>query len=465
MSNLFDANIYIERRKALAQQVGSGVIILPGNNDSPMNYGDNIYPFRQDSTFRYYFGLDMPNLVGIIDIENGREMIFGDDPSVETIVWIGSQIPLQEKCQSIGIQECLPHNKISSILANITANGRPTHFLPQYRADITIMLSQYFGVEVSKIADNVSETLIKAVVDQRSIKSDLEVTCIESALDICHDMHVAAMKHARPGMYEREVVGITESIPRSRGVQLSFPTIFTINGQTLHNLEYNNKMQAGDIVIHDSGSEDPMGYAGDITRTIPVGGKFDSFQKDIYNIVLDSQMKAIEAIKPGIEFREIYWLASRILVDGLKDLGLMQGDTNEAVAAGAHALFFPCGLGHMIGLDVHDMQGLGENYVGYTEKLKRSEQFGLRSLRLARALEPGFVVTVEPGIYFIPELIDQWQSGKKHLNFINYSNVAKYRSFGGVRIEDVVLVTSDSYRVLGRPIPKSIADVQKICCS
>jgi Xaa-Pro aminopeptidase len=303
------------------------------------------------------------------------------------------------------------------------------------------------------------------VVAQRSIKTQQEIEQIEAAIDISYEMHVAAMKLSRPGLYEREIAGAIEGSAISKGSRLAFPTIFSIHGQTLHNPYYGNVMKDGDIAVHDSGAESALHYASDITRTIPISGKFSPRQKDVYSIVLQAQEKAIDVIKPSVEFREVHRIACTVFAEGLKDLGLMKGDPQEAVQAGAHTLFFPCGLGHMLGLDVHDMEALGEDYVGYTETIKRNPDFGWRFLRLAKAVEPGFVVTVEPGLYFIGELMDRWEAEQKHEPFINYSKLEKFRDFGGVRIEDDVLVTSDGCRLLGIPVPKSIEQVETIALS
>lgn len=313
-----------------------------------------------------------------------------------------------------------------------------------------------------EIQKHVPEILVKAIVAQRSIKTRVEFEEIEAAINISYQMQTTAMKMSKPGVHEREVAGAMEAIALSQGSRLAFPTIFSINGQTLHNHNYVNIMKQGDIAINDSGAESALHYASDITRTIPVGGRFSKRQREIYAIVLNAQEKTIDAIKPGVEFRVIHRLSCKILASGLKDLGLMKGDIDEAVDAGAHTLFFPCGLGHMLGLDVHDMEALGEDYVGYTDTIKRNPDFGWKSLRLAKALETGFVITVEPGIYFIPELIDRWKAEQKCSAYINYNAVDKYRDFGGIRIEDDVLVTENGHRILGRPIPKTIDEVEEI---
>jgi Xaa-Pro aminopeptidase len=473
---MFPADVYIERRKCLRTDIGAGLIFLLGNEESPMNYADNQYPFRQDSSFLYFFGLDCPGLAAVIDIDHGTECVFGDDLTVEDIVWTGPQPTLKEKCSKTGISETAGIDKLPDVLNKAVQQDREIHFLPQYRPENILKIQLLLDIPPSAIAGlcrgrpalesrarcprHVSEPLIRAVVAQRSIKSEQEVEQIEAALDISYEMQTLAMKMTKPGVYEREVASAMEAVVLSHGSALSFPTIFSIHGETLHNHSYDNRVQAGDMAVNDSGAESPLHYASDITRTIPVSGKFSQRQKEIYTIVLNAQEKAIEAVKPGVEFRDIHLLACRELASALKDLGLMKGDIEQAVHAGAHTLFFQCGLGHMLGLDTHDMEGLGEEYVGYTDKIKRNPEFGFKSLRLAKALEPGYVITVEPGIYFIPELIDRWKADQKNSQYINYELLEKYRDFGGIRIEDDVLVTQTGYRVLGKAIPKTISEVE-----
>lgn len=459
---MFSADTYRERRQRLRSQVQTGLILFPGNAESPMNYPDNPYPFRQDSSFLYFFGLDLPNLTAVIDVDSERQMVFGDDLTVEDLVWMGRQPALRDQCEEVGVREALPLKKLDTVLRDAVREGRQIHFLPQYRAENVLRIAQSLRIDPAEVSRRVSESLIKAVVAQRSIKTQEEITEIEIALDIAHEMHTRAMAMSRPGVYEREVVGAMEGIALSRGGHLSFPTIFSIHGEILHNHYHGNLMSEGDLVVNDSGAEAPSHYASDITRTIPVGGKFTERQREIYEIVLRAQTQAIEAVKPGMEFRNIHKLACEVIVSGLKELGLMKGDVEEAVEAGAHALFFPCGVGHMMGLDVHDMEGLKEDFVGYTDTIERRPEFGWRSLRLAKALEPGFVVTVEPGIYFIPELIDRWRTEKKFEPFINYDAVDRYRDLGGIRIEDDILVTETTHRPLGKPIPKTVENVEEM---
>jgi Xaa-Pro aminopeptidase len=457
---MFATDVYIERRHRLKEQIQSGLILFLGNEESPLNYPDNQYPFRQDSSFLYFFGLDCPSLAAIVDVDRDKEVIFGDDLTVDDIIWTGPQPVLSERAEAAGVIETAGLDKLQLALEQAVQQGRDIHFLPQYRAMNTLKIAELLDIPPLRVQEHASEALIRAVVAQRSIKSEQEIREIESALDISYEMQTAAMKMSKPGLYEREIAGAMEGIVLSLGGRLSFPTIFSVHGETLHNHSHGNLMKAGDIAVNDSGVETSLGYASDITRTIPVSGKFTQRQKEIYTIVLDAQEQAIRAVKPGVEFRNIHRLASTVLASGLKDLGLIKGDIDEAVSAGVHTLFFQCGLGHMMGLDVHDMEGLGEDYVGYTDKIRRNPAFGWRSLRLGKELEAGFVITVEPGIYFIPELIKRWKAENKNSQFINYDMVEKYEDFGGVRIEDDVLVTENGYRVLGKRIPKTIDEVE-----
>ena len=460
---MYDKKTYIKRREQLKKKIKSGLLLFLGNIDSPMNYADNIYPFRQDSTFLYYFGLDHPGFTAVIDIDENKEMIFGDDLSVDDIVWTGPQKTTAQLAKSVGINNTAPTCKLDEVLKAAISSDRKIHFLPQYRAENKIMLSDLLGIHSKLINNYSSHELTTAVVSQRSIKSKVEVDDIEKAVNVSYDMYTLAMRSAKPGMYEREIAGLVEGIVLSAGGRLSFPTILSVHGETLHNHYHTNKMKSGEIFVMDSGAEVSNGYASDITRTIPANGKFTSMQKDIYQVVLKTQMSSIKTIKPGVSYKNIHLKAAKIITQGLKDLGLMKGDVNDAVTNGAHAMFFPHGLGHMMGLDVHDMENLGENLVGYEKNAKRSDQFGLAYLRLARELKPGFVLTVEPGIYFIPELINKWQKEKINSRFINFNTVNKYRKFGGIRIEDDILVTKSGHRVLGKPIPKTIKEVEEYC--
>ncbi|HZX10642.1 MAG TPA: aminopeptidase P family protein [Acidobacteriota bacterium] len=459
---MFDSKIYKERRKKLREKLNKGVILFLGNEESPMNYLDNPYRFRQDSNFLYFFGLDSPGLAGLIDIDEDRDIIFGDDVDMEDIIWMGDQPLLKSRSEKVGVKTTLPYKKLTEVLNKALENGRKVHYLPVYRKETSLKIEGLLGIKAEKVNQYSSGELIKAVVEQRSKKIKQEIKEIETAVDITYEMHTTAMKMAVPGKYEREIAGTIEGIALSYGANISFPIILTVNGQILHNHYHGNQLKKGQLLVNDSGAESQRHYAGDITRTIPVGGQFTQKQREIYEIVLNAQQTAIEATIPGRKNKEVHIKAVTVIASGLKELGIIKGDVDEAVKAGAHALFMPHGLGHMLGLDVHDMEGLGEDYVGYNKKTERSDQFGLAYLRLAKKLEPGFVLTVEPGIYFIPALIDKWIKEKKFMNYIDYKKVDKYRDFGGIRIEDNVLVTEKGQRVLGKPIPKTVKEVEAI---
>ncbi|NOX87497.1 MAG: aminopeptidase P family protein [Calditrichaeota bacterium] len=459
---MFSAQTYQQRRAQLKSKLDSGILLFLGNEESPMNYPANVYPFRQDSTFLYYWGIDLPNLAAVIDLDEGREILFGDEFSVDDIVWMGPQPAIKELAEQVSVQDTQPADRLFSYLRKALESGRKVHFLPPYRHHNILKLGNLLGIQPDFIKDYASVPFIKAVVAQRSLKSEEEIDEIEKALDITYEIHIEAMRRVRPGLYEREVAGILQGIAMSRGGSLSFPLIFSIHGEILHNPHQLNKMEKGQLVVNDCGGEAPSRYAGDITRTLPVSGKFTEEQKAVYQIVLQAQTTAIEMIKPGIKYRDIHLHAAATIALGLKELGLMRGNVDDMVEAGAHALFFPHGLGHMMGLDVHDMEDLGEDYVGYDETVERSKQFGLAYLRLAKALQPGFVLTVEPGIYFIPQLIDQWKQKSLFTEFINYDKVEQYRNFGGIRIEDDVLVTDNGHRILGKLIPKQIDGIEAI---
>jgi len=459
---MFDKEIYIKRRAKLMESFDSGLLLFPGNMESSMNYADNTYHFRQDSNFLYYFGLDEANHFAAIDIDNKRQIIFGDDYEIDDIIWMGPLPKMADKAALVGISDVESKAKLDEIIKAAKDAGKEIHFLPPYRGETKIQLAELIGFRAAEAKENASVKLIKAVVAQRNIKSEEEIAEIENAIDIATSMHVSAMKACKPGMYEYEIAGAIEGVALGANSALSFPAIVTHNGQTLHNHYHGNKLEEGRLMINDSGAESKMHYAADITRTYPISGKFTEKQKAIYNIVLKAETEAIKMVRPGIKYRTVHLATAKIIATGLKELGLMKGDMDAAVEAGAHALFFPHGLGHMMGLDVHDMEGLGENYVGYDENTVRSTQFGTAYLRLGKELEVGNVVTAEPGCYFIPELIDLWKSEGKHTDFINYDKVEEYRNFGGVRIEDDVLVTENGHRVLGTPIPKTVEEIEAL---
>ncbi len=457
---MFSANTYQARRQRLKKDLKSGLALFLGNQELGMNYAGNTYHFRQDSNFLYFFGLDQPGLAAVIDVDNDREIIFGDDLSIEDVVWMGAQPQLKRLAAGVGISEKLPANRLMNFLKKARRAGQTIHFLPPYRHDNMLLLKAALNIVPQKQKAAASEALIRAVVAQRAYKSAEEVAEMERAVNVTGAMHVAAMKTAREGQVEAELAGLVEGMAVSGGGNLSYPVILSVNGQILHNHYHGNTLQKGQMVLGDFGAETAMHYAGDITRTFPVASKFTAKQREIYQIVLDAEVKAIASLRPGITYQSVHLATARQMAEGLKALGLMQGNLDEAVAQGAHALFFPHGLGHMIGLDVHDMEDLGEDFIGYSDTTRRSTQFGTAYLRLARTLEPGFVLTVEPGLYFIPQLIDQWRRKKMFTEFINYPAVSKYRNFGGIRIEDNVLITDSGHRILGDPIPKTVAEVE-----
>ncbi len=459
---MFQKDIYIQRRKKLTKLVNNGILLFLGNTDVPMNYASNIYHWRQDSSFLYFFGLDYQQMAAVIDAETGEEHIFGNDVSLDDIIWMGPQISTAEKAEACGVRNYHPYSKLHEVIASAIQSGRKVHFLPPYRAENKILLEGLTGIKPAQQKEEASVELIKAVVELRSVKDEHEIAELQRAMETAWLMHTTAMKMARPGVYEREIAGAIEGIALAAGGMLSFPAIVSKRGETLHNHFHGNKLEKNDLLLVDTGAESSMHYATDHTRTTPVGGKYTSRQKDIYQAVLEAQIKSIEIMKPGVTNLSAHLLAAETLANRLKDLGLMKGDISSAVQQGAHAMFMPHGLGHMMGLDVHDMEDLGENYVGYDDEVKRSEIFGTAFLRLGRKYQPGFVITVEPGCYFIPALIDQWQSEGKFKEYINYDKVNEYRDFGGIRIEDDVLITETGYKILGKPIPKTIEEVEEI---
>ena len=457
---MFKAEIYKNRRNQLRKHLTEGLAIFPANNESPMNYPANTFHYRQDSSFLYFFGLDQAGLAGVIDFESGDDYLFGDDLSLDDIIWMGHQPTINSLGEKVGIGNVLPYVKLEEYLQRALAKGRVMHYLPPYRDDTLLEISRLTELPWDQVKSKASMELIKGVVALRSIKEPVEVADINKAVDISYDMHTTAMKMAYPGIYEREIAGVIEGIALSQGTMPAFPVILSMDGQTLHNHYHGNILEEGRLMVTDAGAETVNHYSGDITRTVPVGGKFSQRQKEIYEIVLKAEVSSIEQIKPGIAYLDVHLDAARIIASGLMELGLMKGDVEEAVLAGAHTMFFPHGLGHMMGMDVHDMEGLGENHVGYTSEIKRSDQFGTAYLRLGKKLQTAYVLTVEPGIYFIPALIDRWKSEGKFMAFIDNEKVESYKGFGGIRIEDDVLVTDTGSKVLGKPIPKTVEDIE-----
>jgi Xaa-Pro aminopeptidase len=460
---MFKSDIYIKRRKELHKKIKSGLALFIGNVETPMNYPANTYHFRQDSDFLYFFGIDLLGFTGLMDFDSGKDWIFGNDFDMDDIIWMGPQPTVKELALKCGISDTSPMNKLEETIKDALSRRRRIHFLPPYRGETKMILGSLFKENPCQMKTLASVELIKEVVSMRSIKEKIEIDEIEKAINIAYDMHVTAMKMCKQGVREQDIFGAIEGIALAKGGGTSFPIILSINGQTLHNHAHGNILKKGRMMVTDAGAETNMHYSSDITRTTPVGGKFSQLQKDIYEIVLKANTEAIKATCPGISNRDLHFKACKIIASGLKELGLMKGDIDEAVTAGAHALFMPHGLGHMMGLDVHDMEALGENYIGYNEEVKRSDQFGLAFLRFALPYKPGHVFTIEPGCYFIPELIENWKSEEKFKEFINYSKIDKYMSLGGVRIEDNVLITEKGHKVLGKPIPKTIKDIESIC--
>jgi Xaa-Pro aminopeptidase len=457
---MFDKQVYIKRRNDLTTKVKSGIGVFLGNKEASMNYPANTYHWRQDSSFLYFFGLDYPDIAAIVDFDNNETILFGNELSMDDIIWMGDQPSLKERALKAGIENVKPYNDIFGFVKSAKSQGRKMHFLPPYRSINTIRISELMDMHHTKVKEIVSVDLIKAVVDLRSVKDQFEIEEIEKAVDTAYLMHTTSMQMAMPGNVEQEIAGAIEGISLSNGGSVSFPIILSTNGQILHNHYHGNTLVEGRMMVTDAGAETAMHYASDITRTVPVGGKFNQRQKEIYEIVLKANMDAIGATKPGVFNKDLHLLAVKTIASGLKDLGIMKGNIDEAVLNGAHALFMPHGLGHQMGLDVHDMEDLGENYVGYDDEIKRSDQFGLAFLRLGKRHKEGFVFTIEPGCYFIPALIDQWKAEKKFEEFINYDKVETYKDFGGIRIEDDVLVIKDGHRVLGKPIPKTVAEIE-----
>jgi Xaa-Pro aminopeptidase len=460
INNLFEQQVYADRRAVLKKNLGSGIVIILGNDQLGMNYDHNWYPFRQDSTFLYYFGLNVDGLAAMIDIDQDEEIIFGNEKTIDDIVWTGPLPTVKEMAAAIGINKSQPYPNIAKYISNGLKASRKLHFTPQYRADNKLKLQQWLNISALELPNIYSVDLIKAIVKQRTYKEAREVAEMHKATLISVDMHLAAMQFAKPGMKEYEVVGKLKSVAYAQNATLSFPPIVTVHGEVLHNTTANNTLEAGHLLLCDAGASNHMGYAGDLTTTFPVSKKFTSQQRSLYEIVLHAHLTAVDLLKPGVLYKDIYLTASQKIVEGMQGLGIMKGDAAEAVAAGAHAMFFQCGLGHMIGLDVHDMEGLGENYVGYTDTLLRSPQFGMKSLRLARALEKDFTLTVEPGIYIIPELIDKLKAERKFENFINYVELEKYRFANGIRIEEDYLITDSCYQILGKRLPITVEEIE-----
>lgn len=449
---MFDKKIYTSRRDELKRLVGKGVILLFGNNEAPNNYPNNAYyPFRQDSSFLYYFGQKRDGLVGVIDVDNNREYLFGDDIDIEDVVWYGSVDSVADMAAQVGVASSAPMKELNTLIDGTKSKGRAIHFLPPYRFDTKIQIMDLLGIHPSQQKEASSLPLIHAVVKMRSTKSDLEIAEIEDACEIGYRMHTTAMRLTRPGVTEKFVGGQVDGIAHSYGSQVSFATIFSQHGEIMHGNPSMAVLESGRLALCDSGAENINNYCSDNTRTYPVNGKFTTRQREIYSIVEECHDLVLNIARPGVKYMDVHFDVCRLMTDRLKELGLMKGDTEAAVRAGAHAMFLPHGLGHMMGLDVHDMEGLGQIYVGFDNETRPIlDQFGTNCLRMGRKLEKGFVVTDEPGIYFIPALIDEWRAKGHCKDFLNFDMLETYKDFGGIRLEDDVLITDDGCRFLGR---------------
>ena len=461
---MFDKATYVSRRAKLKELVKSGIIILFGNNESPCNFPANgYYPFRQDSTFLYYFGLQRDGLVGVIDIDNDIETLVGNDIDIEDIVWYGSVNSMHDMAESVSVKNTAPMKSLKTICNDAMRQKRRIHFLPPYRHDIKIQIFDLLGIHPVQQKESASMTLINAVVKMRSTKEQQEIEELERASVIGYKMHTTAMRLTKPGVTEKFIGGQVDGVANSYGAMVSFPTIFSQHGEIMHGNPSMAELESGRLVLCDCGAETINNYCSDNTRTYPVNGKFTQRQLEIYSIVEACHDYVLEVAKPGVKYMDVHFAVCRLMTERLKELGLMKGDTDEAVAAGAHAMFLPHGLGHMMGMDVHDMENLDQINVGFdAETRPRLDQFGTNCLRMGRRLEEGFVVTDEPGIYFIPALIDDWKSSGHCAEFLNFDLLETYKDFGGIRIEDDVLITKDGCRFLGNDrIPYHPKDVEE----
>lgn len=459
---LFSKSTYVERRNELKKLVGSGLIVLFGNNDSPANYPSNTYKFRQDSSFIYYFGLHRNGLVGVIDVDNDREYLVGDEIDIEDIVWYGSVTSVAEMAEMTGVARTAAMRELPAIVESAKAQGEEVHFLPPYRFDNQIQIMDLLGIHPSQQKAAASLKLIAAVVKMRTTKTEEEIAELERAAEIGYEMHTTAMRLCRPGITEQYIGGMVDGIANAYGCMVSFQTIATQHGEVMHGNPSPAKLEAGRLMLVDAGAETNENYCSDNTRTTPVSGVFTQKQKDIYNIVVECHDHVLEVAKPGVKWWDVHFAVCRIITERLQQLGLMKGDVEESLKAGAHAMFLPHGLGHSMGMDVHDMEGLGQVYVGFDNEVRPSTQFGTNALRFGRRLQKGFVVTDEPGIYFIPALIDDWKKNGTNAQFLNFDKIDEYRDFGGIRIEDDVLITDEGCRFIGsKRIPYHVEDVEE----
>ena len=460
---MFDKKTYVSRRAKLKELVKNGIIILFGNNESPCNYPSNgYYPFRQDSSFLYYFGLNRDGLVGVIDIDNNTETLVGNDIDIEDIVWYGSVDSVRDMADSVGVAETAPMKSLKTICNDAMRQKRRIHFLPPYRYDIKLQIFDLLGIHPVQQKESASMELINAVVKMRSTKEQQEIEELERAATIGYKMHTTAMRLTKPGLTEKYIGGQVDGVAHSYGAMVSFPTIFSQHGEIMHGNPSMAVLESGRLALCDAGAETVNNYCSDNTRTYPVNGKFTQRQLEIYSIVEACHDYVLDVAKPGVKYMDVHFAVCRLMTERLKELGLMKGDTDEAVAAGAHAMFLPHGLGHMMGMDVHDMENLDQINVGFDEETRpRLDQFGTNCLRMGRRLEEGFVVTDEPGIYFIPALIDDWKASGHCAEFLNFDKIETYKDFGGIRLEDDVLITKDGCRFIGKErIPYHPKDVE-----
>ena len=461
---MFSKETYIARRCELKKLVGDGLILLFGNNESPANYPANAYyPFRQDSSFLYFFGQNRDGLVGVIDVDSDTETLIGDDIDIEDIVWMGFVPSVKDLAEEVGVMNSAPMSRLQALVDDAKAKGRKIHFLPPYRHDNMIQINNLLGIRPDGQRAAASLTLIKAVVKMRSVKTAEEIAEIERACAIGYKMHTTAMRLVKPGITEKYIGGQVDGVAHSFGAMVSFATIFSQHGEIMHGNPSLAPLEAGRLVLCDAGAETVNNYCSDNTRTMPVTGRFTQRQLDIYRIVEECHDYVLQVARPGVKYMDVHFAVCRLMAERLKELGLMRGDVDEAVAAGAHAMFLPHGLGHMMGMDVHDMEGLGQIHVGFDDETRPNlEQFGTNCLRMGRRLQEGFVVTDEPGIYFIPALIDDWRHRGHCAEFLNFDLLETYKDFGGIRIEDDLLITADGCRFLGEDrIPYHPKDVEE----
>ncbi|WP_047395759.1 aminopeptidase P family protein [Cetobacterium sp. ZOR0034] len=459
---MFDKKIYVSRRECLKKLVGDGLIVIVGNSESPMSYGDNCYNFIQDSTFLYYFGLNSPDLIGVIDVDSNEEYIFGKEFTMNDIIWMGGQKSFKDRALEVGVKSFLETEELKKILELTKLNDKKIHFTNQYRLENSLKISKLLDKSLDEVEKDFSEKLVSSIIEMRNIKADYEIIEMEKATNVTREMHLTAMKNVKAGMKGYELVALLECEAKKYNATPSFHTICTTNGQILHNHFHGNVFKEGDLVLLDCGARLENGYCGDMTTVFPVSGKFDERQKDLYSLLIEMFEKAEEYTKPGITNKTVHLEVCKVLAKGFVERGLMKGNVEDIVKAGAHALFFPHGLGHMIGLDVHDMENFGENNVGYDSETSRETQFGIRSLRMGKELKAGYVLTIEPGIYFIPELIQKWKSEDLFKEYINYDKVENYIDFGGMRYEGDFLVTETGNKRLGDKIPKYFNEIEDV---